>query len=195
MNYLDNLNEKQRTAVVHKDGPLLIIAGAGAGKTRVLVHRILHLLKEGVLPEQILAVTFTNKAAKEMRERVLELIGNDRDLNLPISQSSLRTPTPFVSTFHALGVHIIRENAGLLGLKRHFSIFDRSDSIRAIKEAMKRGGIDQKQFEPRKILGIISRTKGDGISLRAFQEDAGNDYMKKNVSTFELGYQTDVACI
>lgn len=181
MSYLDDLNEKQRTAVVHKDGPLLIIAGAGAGKTRVLVHRILHLLKEGVLPEQVLAVTFTNKAAKEMRERVLALIKEDRDLNLPISQSALRAPTPFVSTFHALGVHIIKENAQLLGLKRHFSIFDRSDSIRAIKEAMKKSDVDQKQFEPRKILSIISRTKGDGISLHTYQEDVGNDFMKRTV--------------
>lgn len=189
MSYLDGLNEKQRTAVLHKDGPLLIIAGAGAGKTRVLVHRILHLLKQGILPEKVLAVTFTNKAAKEMRERVLALIEDDRDLNLPISQSSLRAPTPFVSTFHSLGVHIIRENARLLGLKRHFSIFDRSDSIRAIKESMKRGDIDSKQFEPRKILGLISRQKGDGVSLREFQEDAGNDFMKRTVSVVWEKYE------
>lgn len=182
MNYLDDLNENQRTAVLHKDGPLLIIAGAGAGKTRVLAHRVLHLLKDGVLPEEILAVTFTNKSAKEMRERILELIRSDRDLNLPISQSSLRAPTPFVSTFHALGVHIIKENATLLGLKRHFSIFDRSDSIRAIKEAMKKSDVDQKQFEPRKVLGLISRAKGDGISLPSYQENAGNDFMKRVVS-------------
>lgn len=182
VNYLDDLNEKQHQAVVHKDGPLLIIAGAGAGKTRVLVHRILHLIKEGVLPEEVLAVTFTNKSAKEMRERVYELINNDRDLNLPISQSSLRMPTPFVSTFHALGVHIIKENARLLGLKRHFSIFDRNDSIRAIKESMKQVGVDPKQFEPRKILGIISRTKGDGVSHHSYQENVGNDYMRRTVS-------------
>jgi len=182
VNYLDDLNENQRTAVLHKDGPLLIIAGAGAGKTRVLAHRVLHLLKDGVLPEEILAVTFTNKSAKEMRERILELIRSDRDLNLPISQSSLRAPTPFVSTFHALGVHIIKENATLLGLKRHFSIFDRSDSIRAIKEAMKKSDVDQKQFEPRKVLGLISRAKGDGISLPSYQENAGNDFMKRVVS-------------
>ena len=190
MSYLDDLNEKQRTAVLHKEGPLLIIAGAGAGKTRVLAHRILHLLKEGVLPEEVLAVTFTNKSAKEMRERVLGLINADRDLKLPVSQSALRAPTPFVSTFHALGVHIIKENAHLLGLKRHFSIFDRSDSIRAIKEAMKRSDVDQKQFEPRKILGLISRAKGDGISLRSYQENVGNDFMKRIVSTVWEKYET-----
>ncbi|MEX0652165.1 MAG: UvrD-helicase domain-containing protein [Candidatus Paceibacterota bacterium] len=190
MNYLDDLNEKQRAAVLHKEGPLLIIAGAGAGKTRVLAHRILHLLKNGILPEEILAVTFTNKSAKEMRERVIDLINNDRDLNLPVSQSAQKTPTPFVSTFHALGVHIIKENAVLLGLKRHFSIFDRSDSIRAIKESMKKSDIDQKQFEPRKILGLISRAKGDGVSLARYQEGAGNDYMKKIVSLVWEKYET-----
>lgn len=189
MSYLDNLNEKQRTAVLHKEGPLLIIAGAGAGKTRVLAYRILHLLKNGVLPEEILAVTFTNKSAKEMKERVLGLIQNDRDLNLPISQSALQTPTPFISTFHALGVHIIRENASLLGLRRHFSIFDRSDSIRAIKESMKQGDIDQKQFEPKKILGLISRAKGDGVSLLAYQEDTGNDFIKRTVSSVWEKYE------
>ena len=189
MSHLDNLNEKQMEAVLHKDGPLLIIAGAGAGKTRVLVHRVLHLIKNGVLPEEILAVTFTNKAAKEMKERVNELISKDRDLNLPISQSSLKSPTPFVSTFHSLGVHIIKENAQMLGLRRHFSIFDRSDSIRAIKEAMKKADVDQKQFEPRKILGIISRSKGDGISLSQYKEDAGNDFMKRIVSEVWEKYQ------
>ncbi len=190
MSYLDNLNEKQRTAVVHKNGPLLIIAGAGAGKTRVLACRILHLLKRGILPEEILAVTFTNKSAKEMRERVHEYIKNDRDLNLPISQSALQGPSPFVSTFHSLGVHIIKENASFLELKRHFSIFDRSDSIRAIKEAMKRSDIDQKQFEPKKILGIISRAKGDGITLAMFQESAGNDYMKRTASVVWEKYES-----
>ncbi len=190
MSYLENLNEKQRTAVLHKDGPLLIIAGAGAGKTRVLACRILHLLKCGVLPEKILAVTFTNKSAKEMRERVHEYIKADRDLNLPISQSALRAPSPFVSTFHSLGVHILKENASLLELKRHFSIFDRSDSIRAIKEAMKRSDIDQKQFEPRKILGIISRAKGDGVTLSMFQESVGNDYMKRTASVVWEKYES-----
>lgn len=190
MGYLDNLNENQRTAVLHKNGPLLIIAGAGAGKTRVLAHRVLHLLKEAVLPEEILAVTFTNKSAKEMRERILELIRNDRDLNLPISQSSLRAPVPFVSTFHALGVHIIKENATLLGLKRHFSIFDRSDSIRAIKESMKKSDVDQKQFEPRIILGLISRAKGNGITLQSYQEDVGNDFMKRITSQVWEKYET-----
>jgi DNA helicase-2/ATP-dependent DNA helicase PcrA len=189
VSHLDNLNEKQMEAVLHKDGPLLIIAGAGAGKTRVLVHRVLHLIKNGVLPEEILAVTFTNKAAKEMKERVNELISKDRDLNLPISQSSLKSPTPFVSTFHSLGVHIIKENAQMLGLRRHFSIFDRSDSIRTIKEAMKKADVDQKQFEPRKILGIISRSKGDGISLGQYKEGVGNDFMKRIVSEVWEKYQ------
>ncbi|MCW9054950.1 MAG: UvrD-helicase domain-containing protein [Candidatus Pacebacteria bacterium] len=176
--HLNGLNPAQRDAVETIEGPLLIIAGAGAGKTRVLTHRILHLIKNRVDPSAILAITFTNKAAKEMRERVMELIQNDRELNLPLAQSA-RDPKPFISTFHALGVHILKEHAREIGLKRHFSIYDRSDSIRAIKEAMKRSDIDPKQFEPRKVLGIISREKGDGVSLSEFRESAGNDYLKR----------------
>ena len=122
------LNPAQQKAVETTDGPLLIIAGAGAGKTGVLTHRILNLIKKGVAPHNILAITFTNKAAKEMRERVTKLIEEDKTLNIPISFNQSFHERPFVSTFHALGVHIIKENAVLLGLTRHFSIFDRSDS-------------------------------------------------------------------
>ena len=174
MNHLQGLNEAQQKAVLHTNGPLLIVAGAGAGKTKVITHRILNLIKNGVAPEAILAVTFTNKAAREMRERLGALIENDRALNLPISRQALRSPTPFVSTFHSLGVHILKENAALLNLSRHFSIFDRSDSTRAIKEAMKQEGIDPKQYEPRNILGIISRQKGNGTTASRYESTAAN---------------------
>src|SRR3989344_2487053 len=130
MDHLSELNEAQRKAVLHKKGPLLIIAGAGAGKTRVITHRIAEIVRSGVAPEQILAVTFTNKAAREMRERAAHTLQTDRLFNLPCAMRG----RPFVSTFHALGVHIIRSHAKLLGLPRHFKIYDRSDSIRAIKE-------------------------------------------------------------
>jgi len=172
MDHLSGLNERQREAVECTEGPLLVLAGAGAGKTRVLTSRILHLIKKGVAPEKILAVTFTNKAAKEMRERVESLIKEDTELNLPISQHTL----PFVSTFHALGVSILRANAQLIGLTRYFSIYDRGDSIRAIKESMKRMDIDPKQHEPRKILGTISKQKGKGVSFSDYAETAGNAY-------------------
>jgi DNA helicase-2/ATP-dependent DNA helicase PcrA len=152
------LNAEQECAVNATEGPLLIIAGAGSGKTKVITHRILNLIKKGVAPHSILAITFTNKAAKEMRERINALLAEDKGLNIPISMNE----RPFVSTFHALGVHIIRENAGLLGLTRHFTIYDRSDSRRAVKEAMLQSSVDPKAFEPGVILNMISRAKGDG---------------------------------
>ena len=157
MQHLEGLNEKQKEAVLQKDGPILIIAGAGAGKTKTITHRILHLIKEGVSPENILAITFTNKAAKEMRERVEKIIHEDKNLNLPTFMSQ----KPFVSTFHSLGVFILKENSKLIGLTRNFSIIDRSDSSKLVKDCLKSLDIDPKQFEPNKILNIISREKGN----------------------------------
>src|ERR1035437_9136247 len=124
MSHLLGLNPQQKEAVLQKDGPILIIAGAGAGKTKTLAHRILHLIKNGVHPENILAITFTNKASKEMQERVEKIIQSDKTLNFPMSYHS----KPFISTFHSLGVYIIKENSGLIGLIKNFSIMDRSDS-------------------------------------------------------------------
>ena len=103
MDYLKGLNEKQRETVLHKDGPLLILAGAGSGKTKTITHRIFHLVSEGVSPRQILAITFTNKAAKEMRDRVINLLESSPLSKLSISESGI----PFVITFHSLGVRII----------------------------------------------------------------------------------------
>ena len=166
------LNPKQREAVDTLEGPVLILAGAGAGKTKTITHRILNLIKSGVRPSQILAITFTNKAAKEMRERVFHLIEKDSTLNLPISFHE----RPFVSTFHALGVHIIKENAPLIGLTRHFTIFDRGDSKRAVKEALEELSIDPKEFEPGTILNAISREKGDAVTMQAYKEKAKDFY-------------------
>ncbi len=168
MKYLEGLNEKQKEAVLAKNGPVLVIAGAGAGKTKTIAHRILHLIKEGVSPEEILAITFTNKAAKEMRERVEKILREDKELNLP----STFIEKPFISTFHSLGVHIIKENAGLVGLTRNFSIFDRNDSLKTVKDILKSLDIDPKQFEPSKILNIISREKNDLV--RASDFEGGN---------------------
>lgn len=107
MDHLTHLNKEQKEAILHTKGPLLIVAGAGAGKTKTITHRILNLIKTGTPADKILAITFTNKAAKEMRERVMHLLSSDPSLNRPLSF----TERPFVSTFHALGVHIIRENS------------------------------------------------------------------------------------
>lgn len=160
----EQLNGRQKEAVETLSGPLLILAGAGAGKTKTIAHRILHLVKSGVTPSQILAITFTNKAAKEMRERVIGLLHSDKSLNIPISMSQ----TPFVSTFHALGVHIIKENSILAGLPRHFTIFDRNDSKRAVKEALEELNLDPKQYESGAILNAISREKGNGVTCTEF---------------------------
>ncbi len=174
MNHLATLNDRQKEAVLLTEGPVLILAGAGAGKTKTITYRILHLIKNGITPANILAITFTNKAAKEMRERVLKLLKEDKDLNVPISF----TERPFVSTFHSLGVHIIRENAQRFGLTKHFTIFDRSDSRRAVKNAITDTGLDPKQYEPNVLLSIISKEKGNGVNLSQFFESVGNDYMR-----------------
>jgi len=177
----DNLNQKQKDAVGTMEGPLLILAGAGAGKTKTITHRIQNLIRNGVHPSQILAITFTNKAAKEMRTRVFELLQNDVEINRPISISE----KPFVSTFHALGVHIIKENSSLIGLSRHFTIYDRNDSKRAVKNAIEELELDPKRFEPGAILNAISREKGDGVTLASYRERAKEFYQKIVLSVWE----------
>lgn len=186
MNHLKDLNEKQKEAVLHTKGPLLILAGAGAGKTKTISHRILHLIKEGVAPHSILAITFTNKAGKELRERVHKLIETDPELNLPISHSGL----PFVSTFHSLGVHILKENAQKLGYTRHFTIYDRADSLSLIKDAIKSLGLDPDQYEPGKMLHMISWEKGEGKTLSEYQSRTGSNYFAQAVAGVWLAYET-----
>ncbi|MBP9839361.1 MAG: UvrD-helicase domain-containing protein [Candidatus Pacebacteria bacterium] len=165
MDHLKDLNPKQREAALHKEGPLLIVAGAGAGKTKTITHRILNLIKEGVSPNNILAVTFTNKAAKEMRDRIVKSIEN-----ITKGQDS----TPFISTFHSLGVYIIKENARALGLNKYFSILDEGDSISIIKEILKQKSIDPKQYEPKKIKNVISREKGKFTNEEEYKATQNN---------------------
>ncbi|MEX0918301.1 MAG: UvrD-helicase domain-containing protein [Candidatus Paceibacterota bacterium] len=167
--YLTSLNEPQRRAALTTEGPLLVLAGAGSGKTRVITHRIVHLIHQGIAPHNILAITFTNKAAKEMRERALALIAE-----YPPSERAAIDSSPLILTFHALGVRILREHHATLNLRRHFTIYDRSDSIRTIKKALELAGYSPKQFEPRKILGTISRAKGDALSRSEFLEAAAS---------------------
>ncbi|MBP9711589.1 MAG: UvrD-helicase domain-containing protein [Candidatus Pacebacteria bacterium] len=170
MQHLNGLNNEQKEAAIHKDGPLLIVAGAGAGKTKTITHRIVNLIKEGVSPDQILAVTFTNKAAKEMRERVLAEIAKN------MAGVGEQNSIPFVSTFHSLGVYIIKENARLLGLTKYFSILDDGDASSMIKDIMKSLDIDPKQYEPKKIKGAISREKGKFVNLSDYQESANDAF-------------------
>ena len=171
--HLQGLNNEQREAAMHMHGPLLIVAGAGAGKTKTITHRIVNLIKHGVAPERILAVTFTNKAAKEMRERVIKEIEKNAK-----GQETI----PYVATFHSLGVYIIKENARLLGLTRYFNILDEGDAVSIIKDIEKELGIDPKMYEPKKIKGIISREKGKFVHLPEYAESNSANTMGKIVA-------------
>lgn len=163
MQYLEGLNEAQRRSVLTTEGPISVLAGAGSGKTRVLTTRIYHLIRSGVAPEEILAVTFTNKAAREMRERLGYLLKTDVS---PWKGSGV----PFVATFHGLGRELLEKYGRSLGVPRHFVVFDRGDSERAIKEALKDMGIDPKEVAPRAILARISKAKGEGQSRGEYTE-------------------------
>ena len=172
---LNQLNSEQKRAALHKEGPILVLAGAGAGKTRVITARIHNLIREGVSPESILAITFTNKAASEMRERVLKALSSE-------SLGKSFKETPFVATFHSLGVKILREKHQEVGIPKHFTIYDKNDSMRVVKKAIKRAGFDTKQFNPSKLLSFISKVKGDFLELEDFQESLGNEYFGKVIS-------------
>jgi DNA helicase-2/ATP-dependent DNA helicase PcrA len=147
MNFLDKLNPEQREAVLHRDGPLLILAGAGSGKTRVITYRIAYLIGDGhAEPGQVLAVTFTNKAAQEMRERVEHLIGSE-------------CGGVWLSTFHALCARLLRREAPKIGLSRDFVIYDSSDQVAVVRQAQRELGIDDKLVPPRMALSRISQAK------------------------------------
>src|SRR5437764_286383 len=147
MQFLDTLNPEQREAVLHIDGPLLILAGAGSGKTRVITSRIAYLVGNGhASPHEILAVTFTNKAAEEMRKRVETLLGAD-------------CSRMWVSTFHALCARLLRREAPAIGLSRDFVIYDSSDQLTVVKQALKELHIDDSFVQPRAALSRISHAK------------------------------------
>jgi DNA helicase-2/ATP-dependent DNA helicase PcrA len=164
---LDGLNPVQRDAVTHVDGPLLIVAGAGSGKTRVLTHRIAHLIREhGISPFEILAITFTNKAADEMKQRVGALVG-------PVAEKM------WVSTFHAACVRMLRRDADRLGYPKQFTIYDQADAVRLTGYLIRDMGLDIKRFPPRTIHATISAAKNDAISVAAYAERAGVIYERK----------------
>ncbi|MBI2099799.1 MAG: UvrD-helicase domain-containing protein [Candidatus Vogelbacteria bacterium] len=199
MEALRGLNSDQQVAAEHRAGPLLIVAGAGAGKTKTIVARILRLIETGIAPEQILAITFTNKAAGEMRERVRTALTSETSLRFDLGnpESKGRTlsevgPLPFVSTFHALGVYLLRAESQATGLGKYFSIFDKEDSLRVVKEVMKTGGLDPKQIEPRKILGRISRAKGNGVNWTQFQNSNNESYFDKLVIPVWRAYEIEL---
>lgn len=176
MQYLDGLNDAQKEAVLATEGPLSVLAGAGSGKTRVLTTRIYHLIRKGVPPEKILAVTFTNKAAREMRERLGKRLGQELAV---WKKGSL----PMVATFHGLGRELLESYGSAMGIPRNFCIFDRDDSERAIKQALKSLGIDPKEIAPRFILSRISKAKGEGQTLPEFAERFSKESFRMRVVT------------
>ncbi|HEX2031375.1 MAG TPA: DNA helicase PcrA [Actinomycetota bacterium] len=159
------LNPVQREAVLHTDGPVLIVAGAGSGKTRILTHRIAYLIRErGVRPQQVLAITFTNKAAQEMADRVEGLVGG------PVRRGM------WILTFHSACARILRREHALLGLPSHFTIYDEADSERVLKMCLGDAGVDEKRFPPRAVRAAISRAKDDLLTARDVAGAAGNWY-------------------
>jgi len=154
MDLLTNLNEQQIEAVTHKEGPLLVMAGAGSGKTKVLTNRIVHLIESGVPDWNILAITFTNKAASEMRSRVNNLIGDVYS---------------FIGTFHSFGLRIIRENTAALDLTNNFTIIDADDSLLVIKKILKEMNLDPKVYSPYYVRNRISFIKNQLLNDKEIQ--------------------------
>ncbi len=155
-NYLAELNEAQRAPVVHKDGPLMVIAGAGSGKTRVLTYRIAHLMEQGVDPFNILSLTFTNKAAREMKERIAKIVGESEAKNI------------WMGTFHSIFARILRSEADKLGYPRDFTIYDSADSLQLIKQVIKDMNLDSDIYKPKQIQSRISNFKNNLITVRAY---------------------------
>lgn len=170
----DTLNDRQCEAVKHTEGPLLITAGAGSGKTKVLTCRIAHLLELGVAPYRILAITFTNKAAKEMKERVTNLVGAQAD-------------SIWLSTFHSFCAKLLRfEVDGFHGYTRNFTIYDSSDQLVLVKDCLKKLNLDDKQFMPRSVLGTISSAKNVLMNAKAFAAKASDFYEQKVADVYAL---------
>jgi DNA helicase-2/ATP-dependent DNA helicase PcrA len=163
---LAGLNPRQREAVLHDEGPLVVIAGAGSGKTRVLTRRIAYLVANGVAPWRILAITFTNKAAEEMRSRVLELVGED-------------TGAMWVSTFHSSCVRILRRNAEAIGYRPNFTIYDDGDSRRLVEHVLDDRGVDQKRYPARAVAGAVSQAKSELVDHEAYERRASTLYERR----------------
>ena len=180
MSIYDKLNEPQREAVYHTDGPLLILAGAGSGKTRVLTHRIAYLIGErGVNAWNILAITFTNKAAEEMRQRVDNLVGFGAE-------------SVWVSTFHSACVRILRRFIDRLGYENHFTIYDTDDQKTLIKEVCRKVDVDTKVFKERSLLSAISSAKNEMILPDEFELNAGGDFAKMKIAKVYREYETQM---
>ncbi|HFS67398.1 MAG TPA: ATP-dependent DNA helicase [Flavobacteriia bacterium] len=156
-NYLDNLNEAQKQAVLQKDGPMIIIAGAGSGKTRVLTYRIVHLMQQGIDPFNILSLTFTNKAAREMKNRIARIVGDNEAKNL------------WMGTFHSVFARILRSESEKLGFPSNFTIYDTQDSVRLLNAIIKEMGLDKDRYKSKQVLSRISQFKNSLITVRTYE--------------------------
>ena len=180
MGIYDTLNEQQKRAVLHTEGPLLVLAGAGSGKTRVLTHRVAYLIEEaGINPWNILAITFTNKAAGEMRERVDKLV-------------EFGAESVWVSTFHSMCVRILRRHIGLLGYDTNFTIYDSDDQKTLMKEICKRLDIDTKAYKESSLISAISSAKDQMLTPDAYEEQAEGNYGKKNIARVYREYESQL---
>lgn len=180
MSKYDTLNPMQREAVFHTEGPLLVLAGAGSGKTRVLTHRIAYLIEEKrVAPWNIMAITFTNKAAAEMRERVDKIVGEGAE-------------AIWVSTFHSSCVRILRRFIDRLGYDSNFTIYDGDDQKTLMKQVLKKMQADPKQFKERAVLSRISAAKNDRITADEFEQQAGADFREKKIAQIYREYQKEL---
>ncbi|MCK5589114.1 MAG: UvrD-helicase domain-containing protein [Candidatus Pacebacteria bacterium] len=180
------LNKQQKKASDILSGPVLILAGAGAGKTMTLTARIVKLIESGIMPQNILAITFTNKAAGEMRDRVLSAISKNSKINFPTLEIGM---IPFVSTFHSLGVFIIRDNYQKLDVSKYFSIYDRNDTKKALKEALQKLDFDPKEWDIKNLISIISKNKGNFIDNEIFYKNSENNFYTKNVAKIWNKYE------
>ena len=175
MDLLNDLNEAQRAAVEYIDGPSLVIAGAGSGKTRVLTYKIAYLLSQGMKPWSIMALTFTNKAAREMKERIGKLVGNDLAQHL------------YMGTFHSIFSRILRAEAEHIGFNNNFTIYDESDSRSQIKAIVKEMGLDDKKYKPAAVHAKISMAKNNLMSAAAYESDAAIFEQNKRAQMPEVG--------
>lgn len=175
MDLLNDLNEAQRAAVEYIDGPSLVIAGAGSGKTRVLTYKIAYLLNQGMKPWSIMALTFTNKAAREMKERIGKLVGNDLAQHL------------YMGTFHSIFSRILRAEAEHIGFNNNFTIYDESDSRSLIKAIVKELGLDDKKYKPAAVHAKISMAKNNLMSAAAYESDAAIFEQNKRAQMPEVG--------
>lgn len=179
-NLVDGLNPQQQQAVISTEGPLLIMAGAGSGKTRVLTNRIAYLIQQGVKPWNILGITFTNKAAKEMRERVSRIVeANSNDI--------------WLSTFHSMCVKILRKDIDKIGYSKTFTILDSNDQINIVKKVMADVlNLDTKLYAPREILGMISSAKNDLLTPSMYAEKMEDDFMGQIAASVYEVYQSEL---